>query len=215
MNNCPFKLAIFDCDGVLFDSREANRHYYNAVLSSVGLQEMDEEQLDFCHMHTASESMAYLLKGQPESIVNEANKVIEGVDYSSFLKYMTMEPGVTETVQQIRRFMPAAISTNRSTTMPLLSSMYGLDQLFDRIVCALDVKNPKPDPEGVYNILDYFKVSPREAVYVGDTCVDQEVAERSGVPLIAYKNSSLEAMFHVEHFSEIGRIVLGAKCLSM
>ena len=215
MNNSPFKLAIFDCDGVLFDSREANRHYYNAVLSSVGLQEMDEEQLDFCHMHTASESMAYLLKGQPESIVNEAKKLIERVDYSSFLKYMTMEPGVTETVQQIRKFIPAAISTNRSTTMPLLATMYGLDQLFDKIVCALDVKNPKPHPEGVYNILDYFKVSPHEAVYIGDTNVDQEVASRAGVSLIAYKNSTLEAMFHVEHFSEIGKIVLGENYLSM
>jgi HAD superfamily hydrolase (TIGR01509 family) len=208
MNNRPFKLAIFDCDGVLFDSREANRHYYNSVLSSVGLPEMNEKQLDFCHMHTAGESMDYLLKGQPESIINEAMRVIEKVDYSSFLKYMTMEPGVTETVQQIRKFMPAAISTNRSTTMPLLATMYRLDQLFDKIVCALDVKNPKPDPEGVYKILDYFKVSPHQAVYIGDTSVDQEVADRAGVPLIAYKNSSLEAMFHVEHFSEIGKIIV-------
>ena len=29
------KLIIFDCDGVLFESREANRHYYNHLLAFI------------------------------------------------------------------------------------------------------------------------------------------------------------------------------------
>ena len=210
MKKGSIKLAIFDCDGVLFDSREANRHYYNGVLQRLGLSGMDEQQLDYCHMHTASESLKFLLQGQPQHVLSEAEQVISALDYASFLKYMTMEPGVVDTVNAIRKHIPAAISTNRSTTMPLLSSMYGLEELFDRIVCALDVKKPKPDPEGVFMILDFFNVNPSSAVYIGDTNVDQEVAQRAGVNFIAYKNSRLEALFHVEHFSALKEIILEA-----
>ncbi len=207
MKNNRFKLAIFDCDGVLFDSREANRHYYNAVLAHVGLPAMTEEQLSFCHMHTAADSIKYLLDSESEQTRLAAVDFIKELDYADYLKFMVMEPGVQETVNKIHSFMPTAISTNRSTTMPLLVSMYGLDQLFDKIVCALDVKNPKPHPEGVFNILAYFNIRPEESVYVGDTLVDQQVSENSSVPFIAYKNANLDAMFHVEHFSQIGDIL--------
>ena len=209
MKKYPVKIAIFDCDGVLFDSREANRHYYNRVLTQLGLCEMNEEQLDFCHMHTASESINYLLKGQRENVLREAEDVISHLDYASFLKYMTMEPGVVETVTALRKHISTAISTNRSTTMPLLSRMYGLGNLFDKIVCAMDVKMPKPHPEGVFLILDFFNITPESAVYIGDTNVDQEVAQRAGVPFIAYKNSDLDALFHVEHFFDLKKIILG------
>ncbi len=201
------KLAIFDCDGVLFDSREANRHYYNAVLHEVGLPPMDEKQLDYCHSHTASESLDFLLKDQSETIVKEARQVIGRLKYDKFLKYMSPEPGMYETVKNLKKIIPTAISTNRSTTMPLLVEMYDLNLLFDKIVCALDVRRPKPDPEGVFMILSHFNIEPEFSVYIGDTWVDAKVANAAGVPFIAYKNRDLDAMFHVEHFSEIEKII--------
>ncbi len=208
MSNCKTKLVIFDCDGVLFDSREANRHYYNALLRMMGMPEMDEEELDYCHSHTASESVDFLLDGDSE-LIERANELISTISYDQFLRFMKFEPAVRETVREIKKACSTAISTNRSTTMPLLVSMYGLNSLFDLIVCALDVQHPKPHPEGVFRILEYFRCSPDQALYVGDTVVDQQVAHNAGVPLIAYKNPNLDAMFHVEHFSEIKDIVFG------
>ena len=43
------KAIVFDCDGVIFDSREANKAYYNAILKNIGLPPMNEEQLNFAH----------------------------------------------------------------------------------------------------------------------------------------------------------------------
>lgn len=202
-----YKLAIFDCDGVLFDSRRANYAYYNQILKFMGKSAMTEDQFFYVHMHTAQKALNYLFPGEEEfrCAVEYASKL----DYSQFISFMEMEPGVLETLNTIRRLsVKTAVSTNRSTTMPKLIEVFDLNRWFDMIVCALDVEKPKPDPEGVFKILNYFFEQKNNAIYIGDSKVDEEVARRSGLPFVAYKNEELDAKFHVKHFSEIKDIIL-------
>jgi phosphoglycolate phosphatase-like HAD superfamily hydrolase len=59
------------------------------------------------------------------------------------------------------------------------------------VVTALDVKNPKPHPESVEKILQNLNLNKEEAVFVGDSEVDQQTAKSSGVKFIAYKNRDI------------------------
>jgi HAD superfamily hydrolase (TIGR01509 family) len=204
----PVKIAIFDCDGVLFNSYEANRAYYNEIAKMAGRAPLTEEEMAYCHMHTAKESIEYIFRKDPEGMERAFNAARE-IDYVRFLPLMAKEPGMEDTVRLIRPAVKTAISTNRSTTMPRLIDIYRLDQLFDQIVCALDVKYPKPDPEGVFLILERLGLSPEEAIYIGDSKVDEVTAKNAGTRLIAYKNRQLDADFHADNFDEIGKIVLG------
>ena len=199
-------MAIFDCDGVLFDSKEANKAYYNRILRAVGREPMTDEEFEYVHMHTAAESLRYLFSDDQDLM--RAVEYATTLDYGEFVPYMVMEDGVVETLEAIRPPMKTAISTNRSTTMPRLIVEFNLGRWFDRIVCALDVENPKPHPEGVFRILDDLGCDKKDTVYIGDSMVDEEVARRAGIPLIAYKNPELDAKFHVKHFSEIRDILL-------
>ena len=203
-----FDLAIFDCDGVILDSREANRAYYNAILEEFGRVTMNEKELTFVHMHTAEESVKYLFRDDIAA-QKEALVYAQTLDYTRFLDCLIMEPGVGDTIESIRPPMLTAVSTNRSTTMSRVIKIFGLDKWFDIIVCALDVNNPKPDPEGVFKILETLGVEKDRAIYIGDSVVDEMVAYRAEIPLIAYKNKDLKAMFHVEHFDHIKTILSG------
>ena len=201
-----FDIAIFDCDGVILNSREANRAYYNAILKEFGRGSMNDKELSFVHMHTAEESVKYLFR---DDVVawKEALVYTQTLDYSRFLDFLIMEPGVGDTIESIRPPMLTAVSTNRSTTMSRVVDIFGLNRWFDIIVCALDVNNPKPDPEGVFKILETLGVEKDRAIYIGDSVVDEMVASRAEIPLIAYKNRELGAMFHVEHFVEIKTVL--------
>jgi len=142
-------------------------------------------------------------------LTEKAFALAEEVGYDPFLKYMTLEPGVGDTLEKIRLAgVKTAISTNRSTTMPRLVEIFGLDRWFDMIVSALDVSRPKPHPEGVEKILKKTGVSKDRAIYIGDSVIDKETANNSGLPLIAYKNPLLKGEFHVKRFPEIASIVL-------
>jgi len=91
--------------------------------------------------------------------------------------------------------------------MSKIIKIFGLDRWFDIVVCALDVSSPKPDPEGMFKILDILGVKKDRTIYIGDSVIDEIVAHRAGIPLIAYKNNKLKAMFHVEHFEQIKSIL--------
>jgi len=197
------QVIIFDCDGVLFDSRKANQSFYNHLLEHFGKSPLTEADLTYVHMHTAGESIHYLFRDDhTRDAVLDYNRIL---DYSSFIHLMEMETGLVEFLDYIRPVARTAISTNRSTTIGQVLKTFDLGPYFDLVVSSLDVSQPKPDPESVFKILDYFKVTPDQCWYIGDSEVDAQTAGRAGVPFVAYKNSSLKADFHVQGFSELKR----------
>jgi len=202
MKDTDIDLIIFDCDGVLFDSKEANFHYYNHILSIFNRKDMDQDELDYVHSHTATESIKFLFRDQP-SIIDKVLDMAKTIDYSEFLSYMSIEDGWKDLIEGVRPPIKTAISTNRSNTMPELIKIFNLLDWFDVIVSALDVKNPKPNPEGVFKILDELKIPPGKAVYIGDSKVDEIIANNSDIRFIAYKNSDLNASLHIDNFYEL------------
>ena len=116
---------------------------------------------------------------------------------------MQMEPYLKGFLEYLRPTYKTAISTNRSDTMNHVLLEHGLDGCFDLVVSSLDVKRPKPHPESLLKILEHFGLSPHEAIYIGDSEIDELAAKAAGIPLVAYKNRNLSAAHGVEHFKEI------------
>ena len=199
------KLVIFDCDGVMFDSKEANRKYYNHLLEKFGHPLMDEDEEDYVHSHNVVDSVNYIFRKYPEDI-DRTNQYRLTLDYTPFLDYMIIEPDLKEFLGLIKPKYYTAISTNRSTTMPAVMKMHNLDPYFDMVVTALDVQRPKPHAEGLIKILDHFALSADEAVYIGDSMVDREHTAEVNMRLISFKNPDLPADYHVNSFLDIPQL---------
>ena len=197
--------VIFDCDGVMFDSRQANINFYNHLLKRFNLPEMEEEQVPFIHMHTADESVRYLFKNTNH--LKEAQAYRMNMDYTPFIKDMVMEPGLIELLQWLSPKCGLAVATNRSNTIEEVIAASGLKGFFDIVVSSLDVQKPKPHPESLLKILNFFEIGRTRALYVGDSLVDQKTAQAAGTPFVAYKNRELEAAYHVNALEEIRKIV--------
>lgn len=193
--------VIFDCDGVMFDSRQANTNLYNHLLSHFGLPPMLPEDIEFVHMHTVVESIQRIFRNSPHT--DDALEYRLNLDYAPFIKDMVMEPGLRELLDFLKPHYGLAVATNRSTTMGEVLKRNNLSHYFEIVVSSLDVQNPKPHPESVFKILDFFGLGPDRCFYVGDSEVDSEVCRAAHVPLIAYKNKALEAMLHVENTWEL------------
>ncbi len=199
------KAVIFDCDGVMFDSRMANTKFYNHMLRQFGLPPMTPEKMQFVHMHTADESIRYIFKDSP--YLEQARRFRAKLDYTPFINDMVMEPGLMDLLKGLQPRFGLAVATNRSNTIGRVIESKGLDGFFDIIVSSLDVENPKPDPESILKILKFFDIESSESFYVGDSTVDQQTARAAGVVFISYKNKSLEADHHVYSMMEIADIL--------
>jgi phosphoglycolate phosphatase-like HAD superfamily hydrolase len=187
------KVIIYDCDGVLFDSKAANQAFYNHILGHFHMPEMTEEQLDYAHVSTAEESVALLFKDSP--FAAEAQEYRKTMDMQPFVPLMQMEPHVREVLSRLRPTYRTAIATNRGYSMPFVLRDHRLEELIDLTVTSLDVKEPKPHPECLLTILERFEAEPDEAIYIGDAEVDRLVAERTSVPFASYKNPNLKAEY--------------------
>lgn len=185
------RCVIYDCDGVLFDSLDANRRLYNHICVSVGRSPLTDAELAFCHMHTVFECLHYLFSHDAE-LEARAAEFLKGVSLSDFIEYLKMEPHVFEVLDALRaRGITTAISTNRTTTMKHIMDRFALRPHFDLVVCALDVARPKPDPESVEKILRELRGDREKTLYVGDSEVDRKTARSAGVRFVAYKHTEL------------------------
>lgn len=201
------KIVIFDCDGVLFDSKEANRHYYNHIRLRFGHPPIDDDELIYVHTHHVMNSIKHIFRHYPNTL-KKADEYRCQVDYMLFLEHMIMEPDLPEFIKFLKPHHKTAISTNRTSTMSPLLKTFKLTNSFDQVVTALDVKQPKPHPEALIKILDHFTLNVEEAVFIGDSMVDQEHAAAIGMRFIAFKNSQLAADYHVTNFMDISRLPL-------
>ncbi|MBF0475728.1 MAG: HAD hydrolase-like protein, partial [Deltaproteobacteria bacterium] len=76
---------------------------------------------------------------------------------------------------------------------------------------CLDVRRPKPYPDELIRILEYFHVAANQMLYFGDSKVDELTANQVGVPLIAYKNDKLDAFMHVSDFDRVKQFLSGER----
>ena len=199
--HADIRVVAFDCDGVMFDSVQANMDYYNSILEHFGKPLMTPEQFVHAHMHTANEVLANLFS-DPEAL-EAALEFRKKMSYWPFIKDMKIEPGLKSLLEKIRPKYKTAIATNRSDTMQGIILEHGLEGFFDLVVCALDVKNPKPHPESLIKIVEHFGIKPSQALYVGDSVLDEMAAKAAGIPLVAYNNKDLSAEYHITNLKEL------------
>uniref|UniRef100_UPI004055C0BB HAD family hydrolase n=1 Tax=Candidatus Electrothrix sp. TaxID=2170559 RepID=UPI004055C0BB len=197
------KLVIFDCDGVMFDSRAANRAYYNHMLEAFDCPLMNEEDLGYVHIHNVFDSVNHIFRNHHQVNIAEVEKYRQQLDYSSFLKYMTIAPDLKEFLQVITPKFHRAISTNRTNTMDLILDIFGLRDSFEIVMTAANSPRPKPAPDALHIILKHFDLSVEEAIFIGDSTVDRDHCASVGMKLIAFQNPQLEATYHVDTFMEI------------
>jgi len=199
------KVIIYDCDGVLIDSRGANAAFYNHILEKFGLPRLTPRQLDFVQSSTAPEAVDFLFQGSPWR--EEAQDYQRNIDNRPFLHLLRLEPHVREALVTLRPAYHTAIATNRGKSLPLVLETLELADLFDLTISSYEVAKQKPHPECLFKILEHFRVEPGEAMYIGDAPVDQQTARRAGVTFAAYKNPYLEAGYHLQDHLDLLRIL--------
>jgi HAD superfamily hydrolase (TIGR01509 family) len=200
-----FKVVAFDCDGVLFDTEQANWAYYNHILRHFGKPEMTAAQFAYAHQHTLHESIAYLFN-DPESIA-AVYEYREAMDYGAFLKLLKVEPYLVQLLAKIKPELKTAIATNRSDTMDRLLAEFGLSDYFDLVVTSFDVQHPKPHPDSLFKILDYFDIKSHQVLYVGDSQVDAEAAQAAKIQFVAFRNKALSTKYHIENLKQLEEIL--------
>ena len=95
----------------------------------------------------------------------------------------------------------------RTALIVLVLGIFTVGTAFGLTQESFDVKNPKPHPEQLHKILANFELQPEQAIYVGDSELDERAARAAGVAFVAYANRALGAEFHIKRLKELEDIL--------
>lgn len=198
-----FKVVIYDCDGVMFDSFEANLAFYDRIMTMLGRPVLDrgnEEQMRILHTFANRDVLSYFFPALDDFAA--AIRASSAIDYRDMIPFMRMEDGFRETLEALVPLVELAVCTNRSTSMEMVLETFGLATYFGCVMTAAKAVNPKPHPEPLLKVLDHYGIEPHEALFVGDSDIDRQAAAAAGVPFIAYK-SDMPALVRIDRHKEI------------
>lgn len=198
---------IFDCDGVLFESRKANLAYYNTVLNLLGespIEESDTVRAHLCHT-AASPQVFFQLLGAERT--PDALSLAAALDYRQFIPFMKPEPGMIEALTQLAVSYPLAVATNRGYSMLNILEHFGMSGFFRVVVTSRDVAHPKPAPDMLHEAAKRLQYETRELLFVGDSELDQAAARTAGMPFAIYRGD-LQADVSIGHHGELVKLFI-------
>lgn len=177
---------IFDCDGVLFESRNANLAYYNRILEKFSYPPVTPEQKEQAHLcHTASSPNVLAELVAPEHLQPALNFAAT-LDYREFIPDLTPEPHLEYVLDKLSARYPLAIATNRGTSVDAILGHFGFGAFFNVIVTSRDVARPKPAPDMLLLASEQLGFAPQSCLFVGDSELDQQAASGAQVRFVGY-----------------------------
>ncbi len=177
------ELVIFDADGVLFDSVEANIAYYNAIFGAIGeppLSPAEEHE----GIYYAAVQMFERRAGADREKLARMKAVARDLDSAPFFKLLRPPFELRPFMVELKRSYRLALATNRSATIPALVDYLELADIFEAIASARDQVRPKPAPDILELCIRRAGVEPQHAIYVGDSHIDREAAAAAGIRFI-------------------------------
>ncbi len=178
--------VIFDCDGVLFESRAANLAYYNRILEKFSYPQVTPEQHQRAHLcHTAS-SAQVLAELIDADALQPALDYAATLDYREFIPYMQPEPHLKEMLESLSAILPLAIATNRGGSVVPILAHFGLQDYFQAVVTSRDVTRPKPAPDMLLLAAERLGVAGAACLFIGDSELDMQAAADAKIPFAGY-----------------------------
>ncbi|HWI41691.1 MAG TPA: HAD family hydrolase [Verrucomicrobiae bacterium] len=202
-----YSAVIYDCDGVMFDSFEANFTFYQRIMEMMErppLERGDSVAMRVLHTWSNRDVLAFLFPEPRE--LERALQCAAAIRYADLVPMMVMEEGFVETLECLKGRVELAVCTNRTTSMDLVMETFGLGGYFSLVMTAEKAPRPKPHPDPLLCVLEHFGLRPQEALFVGDSEVDRQAAQAAGVPFAAYR-ADLPALARLDRHSDILRLL--------
>lgn len=182
------KVAIFDWDGTVVDSVEHITDSLHKAAAALGFPLLEKA----AYRNIIGLGMDAALNTLYPGTTAEKIQAIR-LAYSDFFFSREATPqqlflGIGEVIEDLRsNGAGRAVATGKSRRgLDRALQSVGMHGHFDITRCA-DETRSKPDPAMLIEILAFYNIRPNEAVMIGDTTYDLEMAETIGMPAIGVK----------------------------
>jgi phosphoglycolate phosphatase len=185
-NPAEVRLVVFDWDGTLMDSEYAIVQSMQRGIADLGLAPRTDDQVRNIIGLGLREAVSALYPAGEADLPERLAEAYRTHWFQFSQDQHDLFPGVLDLLEWLNAhgyFIAIATGKSRRGLNRVLADT-GLEPLIHASRCA-DETRSKPHPQMLEEILDLLGLSPKQAVMVGDTEYDMELARNAGVLPIA------------------------------
>ncbi|HEX5368670.1 MAG TPA: HAD family hydrolase [Dehalococcoidia bacterium] len=184
--------VLFDVDGVLIDSHDANVAFYRDFLAGYGYHDLTETDLEHGHYRSLREAIVFLTRAPEETIeaLYREARDLPGYRYD----LLRVPDGCGDALAALGQTHALGIVTSRERFG--IEHFYGFSGLQPHFRVAIgyeDTEKHKPDPEPLLEACRRLGVAPERTLYVGDAPGDLVCARAAGAHFVAYGEAIADA----------------------
>lgn len=178
------KAIIFDVDGVLIDSRDANIELFTSLLQQAGYDRPARQEILDCFHLSLWHTLEKLLKTKdPKEVQKVWDMAVEATASTTHL--FKFPKNLNRTLNELSTQYRLAVVTSRIRAgLQDVFEALDISQLFETCVTYEDYKHPKPHPEPLLLAAKRMGLKPQDAVYVGDSITDIEASVAAGMKIV-------------------------------
>lgn len=180
------RAVIFDLDGTLLDTLKDIALSVNYVLEVLGKEPIEIEKYRYLVGEGALALMKNAMPDATQALHVEALKLFEEHYATQFDKNTKMYEDINKmlTFFSARGYKMAVLSNKPDSFTKKCVFKYLRNWKFEAVFGVRENVPKKPDPQGVYDILEILHVKPQECLYVGDTSIDMLTAASANLTSI-------------------------------
>lgn len=182
------KLAMFDLDGTLYDTRDVNYYSYKAALEQFGFELNYRYFSDYCNGRHYKKFLPEIMNDTEhmEDVHNLKKKY-----YKDYLSKAKENEHLFQIIQCMRsEYYIVLVTTASRKNCEEILEYHGKLHDFDMIISQEDVGNKKPDPEEFLKAMDYYHVAGKDTLIFEDSDIGIEAAIKSGATVFTVKGYS-------------------------
>ena len=171
------KACIFDLDGTLTNTLESMTYSVNLTLEEMGLSKITKDQ---CRLFVGNGARVLIEKSLKAAGDTDASRIEEGMEiYGRIFDrnctyHVTPYEGIPEMLKALKdKGIQLAVLSNKPDrqTVKVVKAIFG-EELFDYAQGQKEGIRRKPEPDGVWYLMEQMHVSKEECLYIGDSEVD-------------------------------------------
>ena len=177
MRDRGLQAVLFDWDGTLVNTAEASYRCYEKLFGSYGIA-FDRDA--FRRTYSPNWHLTYSALGLAEERWAEADK--RWLSHYCEEEIVLIE-GARDALLRVRAagLRAGLVTSGDRVRVSRELADLGMAELFEVLVCAEDTVRRKPHPEPLLLALQRMRLGAAEAVYVGDSPEDVQMAQAAGV----------------------------------
>ena len=194
-----YKAVIFDLDGTLLSTLADLTGAVNIALEMNGIASVTEEEVKSFIGNGSYKLIERAVKGA-SCDVDKVHSDFKNAYLDHCLDKTVPYPGIVDLLKELRGAgVKVAVNTNKPYDPAVKVLDMHLHGLTDMIAAQSDTIPRKPDPTGVFKIMEQLGVKPDECCYVGDSDVDINTARNAGIDVISVDWGFRDRDFLKEH----------------